>query len=223
MFTQSKKKIYIIGSNPDDFFDLTIQSLKILSKSNLIIISKKYNEQYFDILKKNRKKVIIEEEISASQKNLFDLIFSLFKHYNIISHLITGDSFLFSENNEEHFFIEKKIKTQKILGIPELVNFVNKKKLFLTDRNKNSSITFFSPLSKRDCYKLSNLLDFEKIIIKITKKAVFLIILEQIEKKSFQFFKLRIFLNSKEIKNQRSINFNDRSDCVYIILENAKV
>ena len=41
MFTQKMKKIYIIGSNPDDFFDLTLQSFKILSKSNLIIISKK--------------------------------------------------------------------------------------------------------------------------------------------------------------------------------------
>ena len=74
MFTQSKKKIYIIGSNPDDFFDLTVQSLKILSKSHLIIISKRYNKQYFEILKRNKKEVFIEEEISTSQRKLFDLI-----------------------------------------------------------------------------------------------------------------------------------------------------
>ena len=55
MFTQSKKKIYIIGSNPEDFFDLTVQSIKILSKSHLIIISRRYNKQYFEILKRNKK------------------------------------------------------------------------------------------------------------------------------------------------------------------------
>ena len=35
MITQSKKKIYIIGSNPNDFFDLTIEAINILSKSNV--------------------------------------------------------------------------------------------------------------------------------------------------------------------------------------------
>ena len=223
MFTQSKKKIYIIGSNPDDFFDLTVQSLKILSKSHLIIISKRYNKQYFEILKRNKKEVFIEDEISTSQRKLFDLILLFFKKYHIISHLITGDTFMFSENKEELFFKKKKIKTQKILGIPALVNYVNKKKSFLTDRNKNSSVTFFSPLSKSDCFKLNKLMDFEKIIIKITRKIIFSIILELIESKNFQIFKCRVFLNTKEVKNIRRINFNDSCDCIYIILENDKV
>ena len=43
MITHSSKKIYIIGSNPNDFFDLTVEAVNILSKSDLIIFSKKFN------------------------------------------------------------------------------------------------------------------------------------------------------------------------------------
>jgi hypothetical protein len=66
-------------------------------------------------------------------------------------------------------------------------------------------------------------MDFEKIIIKITRKIIFSIILELIESKNFQIFKCRVFLNTKEVKNIRRINFNDSCDCIYIILENDKV
>ena len=38
MFAQTKKKIYIIGSNPKDFYDLTVESIRILSEVELIII-----------------------------------------------------------------------------------------------------------------------------------------------------------------------------------------
>ena len=53
MITYSPKKIYIIGSNPYDFFDLTIEAIKILSKSNLIICSKKFDTQYIKFFKKH--------------------------------------------------------------------------------------------------------------------------------------------------------------------------
>ena len=66
-------------------------------------------------------------------------------------------------------------------------------------------------------------MDLEKIIIKITRKIIFSIILELIESKNFQIFKRRVFLNTKEVKNIRRINFNDSYDCIYIILENDKV
>ena len=46
MITHSSKKIYIIGSNPNDFFDLTVEAINIFSQSDLIIFSKKFNSQY---------------------------------------------------------------------------------------------------------------------------------------------------------------------------------
>ena len=39
MITHSSKKIYIIGSNPDEFFDLTVEAVNIFSQSDIIIFS----------------------------------------------------------------------------------------------------------------------------------------------------------------------------------------
>ena len=40
MITHSSKKIYIIGSNPNDFFDLTVEALNILSKKTKFFITR---------------------------------------------------------------------------------------------------------------------------------------------------------------------------------------
>ena len=100
MMTQSLKKIYIIGSNPNDFFDLTVEALNILSKSDLIIFSKKFCSQYKKIFEKNNKKIFFEEDLADSKIMLSKVIHKLFEKYNSISHLIVGDPFLFFENNE---------------------------------------------------------------------------------------------------------------------------
>ncbi len=130
MITQSSKKIYIIGSNPNDFFDLTIEAVNILSKSDLIIYSKKFNAQYKKIFKMNDKKILFEEDLSDSKMILLKLMHKLFKKYNSISHLIVGDPILFFENNEELFFKKKEVTVEKILGIPEIILLINKKKYF---------------------------------------------------------------------------------------------
>ena len=44
--------------------------------------------------------------------------------------------------------LKKKITVEKVLGIPEIIFWMNKKKLFLTNRNKNSSVSFFYPKQK---------------------------------------------------------------------------
>ena len=44
MITRGIKKIYIIGANPLDFYDLTIESEKIISESDIVILSKRYSE-----------------------------------------------------------------------------------------------------------------------------------------------------------------------------------
>ena len=129
MFTQTKKKIYIIGSNPKDFFDLTIESTKILSKSDLIIFSKSFSRKYTNILNYNTKNILYEEDLGSSKQALWKKICELFNNHKIISHLIVGDPYLFFENDQEEFFLKKKIIVEKILGIPEIVNAINKKKI----------------------------------------------------------------------------------------------
>ena len=163
MITHFQKKIYIIGSNPNDFFDLTIEATNILSNSDLIIFSKKFDFQYKRIFRQSKKKVFFEEDLADSKMMFLEVIHKLFKKYNSISHLIVGDSFLFFENNEELFFKKKKISVEKILGIPEVILWMNKKKLFLTNRNKNSSVSFFYPKTKVEFNKTSNIRSFEKI------------------------------------------------------------
>ena len=55
MITRRIKKIYIIGANPLDFYDLTIESEKIISESDIVILSKRYSEKYSQILNQNNK------------------------------------------------------------------------------------------------------------------------------------------------------------------------
>ena len=108
MIAHSLKKIYIVGSNPNDFFDLTVEAIDILSNSDLIIFSKKFHFQYKKILMQSNKKVLFEEDLADSKMMLSKVIHKLFEKYNSISHLIGGDSFLFFENNEDLFFKKKK-------------------------------------------------------------------------------------------------------------------
>ena len=116
MITHSPKKIHIIGSNPNDFFDLTIEAVDILSKSNLIIYSKKFDLQYGRVFEKSNKKIFFEEDLAKTKTMLLKAIHKLFETYNSISHLIIGDPFLFFENNEESYFQKKKYQWKKFLG-----------------------------------------------------------------------------------------------------------
>ena len=223
MITQSKKKIYIIGSNPNDFFDLTIEAINILSKSNVIIFSKKFDSQYSKVFKKSNKKVFFEEDLAKSKKILFKVIHKLFEKYNSISHLIIGDPLLFFENNEETYFQKKKIPVEKILGIPEIILWMNEKKIFLTNRNKNSSVSFFYPKTRNDCNKLLKIRDFEKLIIKVSTQSVLENIKKIFLKKLDQNLRYKIFSNAKELKLNSSLKLDKSISNVYIIFENVKL
>ena len=221
MITYSPKKIYIVGSNPNDFYDLTIEAINILSESNLIICSKKFDSKYSEVFKKSKKKIFFEEDLVQSKRMLPKVIHNLFETYNPISHLIIGDPFLFFDNSEETYFKKKNILVEKILGIPEIIIWMNKKKLFLTNRNKNSSVSFFYPKTKYDCNKLLKIKKFEKLIIKISVESVLQNIKEILLKKQDKNFKYKAFANAKEIKINSSLKLDKSINDVYIILENA--
>ena len=223
MITYSPKKIYIVGSNPNDFYDLTIEAINILSESNLIICSKKFDSKYSEVFKKSKKKIFFEEDLVQSKRMLPKVIHNLFETYNPISHLIIGDPFLFFDNSEETYFKKKNILVEKILGIPEIIIWMNKKKLFLTNRNKNSSVSFFYPKTKYDCNKLLKVKKFEKLIIKISVESVLQNIKEILLKKLDKNFKYKAFANAKEIKINSSLKLDKSINDVYIILENAKL
>ncbi len=223
MITHSSKKIYIIGSNPNDFFDLTIEAINILSKSNIIIYSKKFEKLYEEVLLKNKKKILFEEDLADSKMMLLKAIHNLSETYDSISHLITGDPFLFFENTEELFLKKRKIQVEKVLGIPEIILWINKKNLFLTNRNKNSSVSFFFPKTKKDCKKLLHFRNFEKLIIKISVESIFQNIKEILLNRQDKNFKYKVFVNSKEVKLNNRLKLDKSFSDVYIILENVKI
>ena len=46
MYTQNKKIFHIIGSNPINFFDMTLEGLEILQKSDVVILSKFFHKNF---------------------------------------------------------------------------------------------------------------------------------------------------------------------------------
>ena len=46
MYTQNKKIFYIIGSNPINFFDMTLEGLEVLQKSDVVILSKFFHKNF---------------------------------------------------------------------------------------------------------------------------------------------------------------------------------
>ena len=146
MITRRIKKIYIIGANPLDFYDLTIESEKIISESDIVILSKRYSEKYSQILNQNNKIFLYEEDLASDAFNVNKEIYNLLKKYNQISHLVLTNPFLCFENEQENFFKKKKISVERIIGVFDIISWLNNKHLFLTDRKKNSSFSFFFPI-----------------------------------------------------------------------------
>ena len=72
----------------------------------------------------------------------------------------------------EKLFPEKKIKVERILGIIDVVNTLNKKKQFLTNRKTNSSFSFFTPSSKDKLKRFLNKNKFEKLVLKVLNKSI---------------------------------------------------
>ena len=52
MNLNQKKKIYIIGSNPYNFLDITLESFNKIKECDCVIISKSFKQKFVNILKK---------------------------------------------------------------------------------------------------------------------------------------------------------------------------
>ena len=126
---------------------------------------------------------------------------SYFTKNNIISYLISGDPNFNSKNTIEDFFLKKRINVIKILGVLEIVNWVNKKYDFLTNREKNSSVFF---------YFASSLLEIKKII-KQNLSGKLIIIIEDvkllnsflIESKKDSKLKYNVYINGNRQKSKK--------------------
>jgi len=227
MTLNQKKKIYIIGSNPYNFLDITLESFNKIKECDCVIISKSFKQKFVDILKKNCKRYVFEEDLSPSKGlKLWINILELSKKYTVLSHLKTSDPiFLDNGNAEKDFFEKNRIKAEIFLGVIQIVYQLNKKKDFLTDRKKNSSITF---IKKLEIKKLEQILingGFGKLIIKLNKNFEILKKINslkiQFEKKSSYRFKIIIGkkIQKFNLKILNSVdNFKDFENHIYLIV-----
>ena len=201
MYTQNKKKFYIVGSNPNDFFDMTIEGVETLLKSEIIIFSKTFHRGFSSFLKDNNKNFIFKEDISDKEEIEFcESIFNLLKKNNSIAYLISGDPHFNYKNYFEDFFSKRKVDVIKIIGILELATWVNEKNEFLTNREKNSSIFFYFPDT---IYEIKKILDDSisgKLVLIFKEKKLLEKLLKQFNKKSKIKYKLYINGHRKDLK-----------------------
>ena len=223
MITYGKKKFYIIGSNPRDFFDLTLESFKIISDTDIIIFSHTYHKNFREIFIKNKKNFFYVESLSLNLTNLLNKIWKLFNDYNTISYLIPDDPLLNTNKKIDNFFKEKNIKVEKVLGIIDVVNTLNKKKQFLTNRKTNSSFSFFTPSSKDKLRKFLDKNKFEKLVLKVINKSILIEIEKYIHCKKSKKFKYKILSDGKSLKFFRQIKLEKKLLNTYIIIEDAQI
>ncbi len=223
MIKDGKKKFYIIGSNPNDFFDLTLESFKILSDTDIIIFSHLYHKSFREVFIRNKKNFFYVESLSQNLANLLNKIWELFNNYNTISYLIADDPLLNTNKEIDIFFKEKNIKVERVLGIIDVVNTLNKKKQFLTNRKTNSSFSFFTPSSKDKLRKFLDKNKFEKLVLKVINKSILIEIEKYIHCKKSKKFKYKILSDGKSLKFFRQIKLEKKLLNTYIIIEDAQI
>ena len=146
MYTQNKKKFYIVGSNPKDFFDMTIEGVETLLKSEIIIFSKSFHKSFRSFLKDNNKNFVFKEDISNKEEIEFcESIFNLLKKNNSISYLISGDPYFNYKNYFQDFFSKRKVDVIKIIGILEIATWGKRKKRISYKQRKKFLYFFLFP------------------------------------------------------------------------------
>lgn len=167
MISQTTKKIYIIGTNPLDISDCTLYALKKIKDSNLIIIPKKFKKNFINTIKLHHHHIIYEEDLSITNgKKLWKKISKLLSLYEVITHLVDGDPYIDGLGYQEFlFFNNHKFDCEIIPGVVKVVDCLNLNSDLLTDRDRNSSVTFVKQFNKRRVANLFYNFYFEKLLI----------------------------------------------------------
>ena len=224
MLSQNKKKIYIINFNPKDFFDLTLEALESLRVSELVISTRKLDKKFKSHLNKINRMLEINTELSKDSIILKKYLISKFDIFNSISYLHLGD-FNITETFFEDNVLEKNgIKVEVKLGILSIVNLLNKQNQLLTNRNKNSSVSFFNYLDTKQILSIIEKNNFEKLLIKTTKTSLMKNFLEKLKKTKNQKYDYQLFSETKKLspKNLSIKNFGVEN--LFILIEkNEKI
>ena len=221
MILNTMKKIYIIGTNPTDPYDCTIQAIEKIKKSELLILPPKFDNNFINLIK-NKKIIYLQENLSKKNNiYLWKKILIFFERYNVIGHLVDGDPFIDQNGVEEsNFFWDRNIESEIIPGIINLVNRLNKNSKLLTDREKNSSVTFMKPFNLKKFSKIIKNSFFEKLIIYLESENDINEIRYFLSKNILNLKISFTFKDKNIILTQPDINFVSKFSCpCYIIFE----
>ena len=202
MLSQNKKKIYIINFNPKDFFDLTLEALESLRTSDLIISTRKLDKKFKSNLNKINRMLEINTELSKNKMIFRKYLISKLNIFNSISYLHLGDFDIAETFFDDNLLENKNINVEIKLGILSIVNLLNKKNQLLTNRNKNSSISFFNYLDTKQILSIIEKGNFEKLLIKTTKTFLMKNFLEKLKKTKNQKYGYQLFSETKKLNTK---------------------
>ena len=221
---KENKKINLILSSSNDMLNMTLSSIENIKKSCCLVVSKKIKGKNLAFLKQINEDIIFEEDISK-KNNLLNEIYKLFKKKKVISYIMwSEDNYLDQGFKEQRFFNNRDIEVKSFINVYDFINSMNSNNLFLTDREKNSSVTFLIYKSGMKIFEILVKGHFGKMVIKF-KNSQHKPLINLIEnlKKYKKFFFYFIFNNkftnivSFDVKNlERSLK-NNKS--VYLIIE----
>ena len=219
MYTQNNKKFYIIGSNPFDFLDTTVEGISTLLKCDLIIIPINFKKEFKEFLINNGKKILELGYSEFDNSPFFKKVFDLFKKKKKIGLLINGDPHFHFTNNVNMFFSKKNIDVIKILGILEIAKWVNTKYDFLTNREKNSSLFFFIPKKKNEIIYVIGKCFSGKLIIQIKNKTLMKECLIILKKKNLK-NKFKLYIDgSRKYVGKGIMNFKNNYVNAYFVID----
>ena len=166
----------------------------------------------------------INTELSKNKIIFRKYLISKLDIFNSISYLHLGDFNITETFFDDNILEKKDIKVEVKLGILSIVNLLNKKNQLLTNRNKNSSISFFNYLDTKQILSIIEKNNFEKLLIKTTKTSLMKNFLEKLKKTKNQKYKYQIFNETKKLASKDlSIKTFGLENLFVLIEKNEKI
>ena len=94
----------------------------------------------------------MNKELSENKVKLVEYLIQKLNTIDTISFLHSGEFNINKPLLDNKLFKEKKIKIEIKLGILPFVDLLNKKNELITNRSKNSSVTFFNYLDRKKIF-----------------------------------------------------------------------
>ena len=163
-----KKTIYLVGASSLNFNNLTIEAIKTINKSDCVILSDKTSKRFISQLKKINNHIFQVKRLPTNKKKFMNSTFKLSSQHQIISILTIDDPLFLGEQIEKYkFFVKKGFQVKIVSGIINLLDFLNLRLDPITDRKKNSTVSFIESKKIIMDKQIKNLDQVQKLIIKL--------------------------------------------------------